>query len=283
VLGASWDLEHVIAERGVRHVVVTFSTAPHHVLLGIVNRCDQLGVTVSLVPRLFEKVTERLTVEHLGGLPLLTIDRADPKGWQFSVKYAIDRIVALLSLTLLLPVLAGAAVAVLISMGRPIFFRQWRVGLDGRVFEIVKFRSMRPPLAASGSAEGDNGAESEREEDRLTRVGSFLRKTSIDELPQLFNVLRGEMSIIGPRPERPELAEIFEQYVHRYGDRHRVKSGISGWAQVHGIGRGHDRFSDTSLGDRVEWDNYYIENWSLWLDFKIVLMTVAAVLRFRQP
>jgi lipopolysaccharide/colanic/teichoic acid biosynthesis glycosyltransferase len=136
---------------------------------------------------------------------------------------------------------------------------------------------MRPPDPEAGAAE-----DSEDDLSRVTPVGAFLRRTSIDELPQLVNVLRGDMSFVGPRPERPELVEVFEQDVYRYDDRLRVKSGITGWAQVHGLGRGPDRFNLTSLSDRVEWDNYYIENWSPWLDVKIMLLTAGAVLRFRQ-
>jgi exopolysaccharide biosynthesis polyprenyl glycosylphosphotransferase len=278
VLGASWDLERTVEEHGVRHVIVTFSTAPHQVLLGIVDRCDRLGVSVSLVPRLYEKVTSRLAVEHLGGLPLLTMERVDPKGWQFELKYALDRLAAAFGLLVASPLIAAGAIAIRLSLGRPVLFRQRRVGLDGKTFELVKFRTMRP--AAAGAGVNLDAPSDER--DRLTRVGSFVRAASIDELPQLWNVLKGDMSLIGPRPERPEYCEIFEDYVYRYGDRHRVKSGISGWAQVHGIGRGEARFSPEALRDRVEWDNYYIENWSLWLDFKILLMTVAAVFSFRQ-
>jgi lipopolysaccharide/colanic/teichoic acid biosynthesis glycosyltransferase len=156
-----------------------------------------------------------------------------------------------------------------------VFFRQRRVGRDGRVFDLRKFRSMaaprgddpgfRPSLgSAPGGVEGD---------DRRTRLGRLLRRTSLDELPQLINVVRGEMSLVGPRPERPEFVELFQSDIRRYGDRHRVKSGITGWAQVHGL-RGQ-----TSLADRVEWDNYYIEHWSLGLDLRILVLTVLAVLR----
>jgi len=275
VLGASWDLERLIEQHGVEHVVVTFSTAPNEVLLREVERCEELGVSVSLVPRLFERVTERLHVEHIGGLPLLSVRRPDPKGWQFAIKYTLDRIVAALLLLLALPVLLLLALGTLVSVGRPIFFRQPRLGVDGREFEMLKFRSMRtateqlvvpdlPPDTAPGGVEGD---------DRRTAFGTFLRRTSLDELPQLLNVLKGDMSLIGPRPERPDFARAFEQDVYRYADRHRVKSGITGWAQVHGL-RGK-----TSLSDRVEWDNFYIENWSLWLDVKILLMTLWAVTR----
>ena len=278
VLGASWDLSEVIRRHGIEHVVITFSTAPHHVLLRIVRECEAHGVAVASVPRLFEKIPCEIRIEHLGALPFVSTYPSDPRGWQFRVKYAVDRILAALALLALLPLLGVIALAVRMSVGRPILFRQVRVGRDGRRFEMLKFRSMKPaePDARpadrfeppSGSAPG--GVEGV---DRRTRVGAFLRRTSLDELPQLVNVLRGEMSIVGPRPERPEFVELFERDVYRYTERHRVKSGITGWAQVHGL-RGK-----TSLADRVEWDNYYIENWSLWLDFKILLLTVLAAAR----
>jgi exopolysaccharide biosynthesis polyprenyl glycosylphosphotransferase len=281
VLGASWDLDRIVDEYGVQEVVVTFSTAPNEVLLRLARRCEQLGVEVVFVPRLFERMTERLAVEHLGGLPLVAAYAPDPKGWQFAVKYTLDRLLAAIALVLLSPLMLGAALAVRLSVGRPLLFRQLRVGRDGRPFEILKYRSMKAddaapsePLPEVSAHQGPGGVEGA---DRRTAVGTFLRCTSIDELPQLLNVLKGEMSLVGPRPERPEFVELFEEHVHRYGDRHRVKSGITGWAQVHGL-RGK-----TSIADRAEWDNYYIENWSLWLDFKILLLTVVAVLRcFKQ-
>jgi lipopolysaccharide/colanic/teichoic acid biosynthesis glycosyltransferase len=178
-----------------------------------------------------------------------------------------------------LPVTAAAGVGILLTLGRPVFFRQVRVGRDGRTFEMLKFRTMRPapstgdielnaldlpPDTAPGGVEGD---------DRRTKLGAALRRCAIDELPQLINVLKGEMSLVGPRPERPEFVGLFEQSVYRYAERHRVKSGVTGWAQVHGL-RGK-----TSLSDRVEWDNYYIENWSLWLHLKVLLLTFLAVVR----
>ncbi|MGH3023895.1 MAG: sugar transferase [Gaiellaceae bacterium] len=276
VLGASWDLERVVAEHGVRHVVLSFSTAPQSVLLAVMRRCQELGVEVSMVPRFYEKVVGHIGVEYLGGLPLMTAQPTNPRSWQFAIKYAADRLVAGLLLVLVAPVLLFAALGVWATMGRPIFFRQVREGRDGRAFEMLKLRSMRAPGeeeaavadlvpgTAPGGVEGP---------DRRTPLGSFLRRTSVDELPQLWNVLRGDMSLVGPRPERPEYVEVFSEQVYRYGDRHRVKAGITGWAQVHGL-RGR-----TSLADRVEWDNYYIENWSLWLDVKIVLLTFLAIVR----
>jgi exopolysaccharide biosynthesis polyprenyl glycosylphosphotransferase len=277
VLGASWDLDRVVEEQGIQQVIVAFSTAPDEVVLRLFRRCEELGVPVAFVPRLFEKVNGRLTVDYLGGLPLLAAHPPNPRGAQFAVKYAADRALAASLLLLAAPFMVVAAVAIRITLGRPIFFRQERVGRDGRRFEMLKFRTMRepqwdgaqaglalPPDTAPGGVEG---------EDRRTAFGAFLRRTSIDELPQLLNVLRGDMSLIGPRPERPQFVGLFEESVYRYGDRHRVKSGITGWAQVNGL-RGK-----TSLADRVEWDNYYIENWSLWLDVKIALRTIVAVLR----
>jgi exopolysaccharide biosynthesis polyprenyl glycosylphosphotransferase len=275
VLGASWDLDRVAAQHDVEQVIITFSRAPHEVLLRLVKRCEELGLRVAFVPRLYEKVTSRLTVEHLGGIPLISARPTNPKGIQFTIKYVGDRVVAALFLLLTLPLTVPAAAAILLTLGRPLFFRQVRVGRDGRTFEMLKFRTMRPltvaselidlpPDTAPGGVEGS---------DRRTRLGTILRRTSIDELPQLLNVLKGEMSLIGPRPERPEFVGLFEQSVYRYSDRHRVKSGITGWAQVNGL-RGK-----TSLSDRVEWDNYYIENWSLWLDFKVLLLTFLAVVR----
>jgi exopolysaccharide biosynthesis polyprenyl glycosylphosphotransferase len=274
ILGASWDLERVVREHGVEQVVITFSTAPNDVLLRIVRRCEELGVEVAVVPRLYEKVTTRLEVEHVGGLPLLTARTTDPDGWQFAVKYILDRVLAGLGLLLVLPVLLAAALAVRLSVGAPVLFRQSRVGRDGRQFDILKFRTMREPDAKEPFAlDGDLAPGGVEGFDRRTRVGTFLRKTSIDELPQLINVLRGEMSLVGPRPERPEYSSEFTQRVYRYGDRLRVKSGITGWAQISGL-RGK-----TSISDRAEWDNHYIENFSLWLDLKILLLTFVTLFR----
>jgi exopolysaccharide biosynthesis polyprenyl glycosylphosphotransferase len=273
VLGASWDLEKVIQERGVQQVIVTFSTAPHAVLLGLIRRCRELGVEVAVIPRLFEEVSKRIEVEHLGGIPLLRAATVDPKGWQFGVKYAIDRLVAVIAIVLASPLLLALALAVRLSSPGPIFYRQRRVGLDGREFDMFKFRSMRlaetPEDFVPGEGLAPGGIEGT---DRRTTIGRIMRRLSLDELPQLLNILRGDMSLVGPRPERPQYARTFEEDIYRYGDRHRVKSGLTGWAQVQGL-RGQ-----TSLTDRVEWDNYYIENWSLLLDLRIVLMTVPALL-----
>ena len=274
VLGGPTDLERVAQEVGAEHVIIAFTNASDSQLIPLVRSCERLGLDISLVPRLFESVNDRIALEHLGGLPLLVLRAVDPKGWQFAVKHALDRLGAALMLVVLAPVLVVTAIAVKLSSPGPVLYRQRRVGRDGQVFDMLKFRSMREPTGkldfqpdpgrAPGGIEG---------EDRRTGVGRFLRRAALDELPQLFNVLRGDMSLIGPRPERPEFVDAFGVDVYRYMDRQRVKSGVTGWAQVNGF-RGQ-----TSLADRVEWDNYYVDNWSLWLDVKILVLTVAAVLR----
>ena len=265
------------------HVIISFSRLDHNVEGALIRRCQELDIPVSLVPRLFEGVPDHTSLERIGGLPLVSLNAVDPRGFAFRVKYTVDRLVATVAIVLLSPVLALAALGTRLTLGRPILFRQERVGLDGREFPMLKFRTMHGTPDERGEADADWAARElgEREEgeaqpasaQHTSRFGSVLRATSIDELPQLFNVAKGEMSLVGPRPERRSYVELFERSIRRYDDRHRVKSGITGWAQVQGL-RGR-----TSLKDRVEWDNYYIENWSLWLDLKILMLTPIAALR----
>jgi exopolysaccharide biosynthesis polyprenyl glycosylphosphotransferase len=278
VLGGPDELSEAIRQTGARRLILAFSSEPDHVLVEKVRECEKLGVEVSLVPRMFEALNDRAVLDHLGGLPLISLRPTDPHGWQFAVKHAADRGIALISLVALAPAMGAIALAVRLSSPGPALFRQRRVGRDGRVFDVLKFRTMRQPdpgleddfIPPEGCAPG--GIEGV---DRTTPLGRLLRGTSFDEVPQLINVLRGEMSIVGPRPERPQFAALFGAEVNGYDDRLRVKSGITGWAQVHGL-RGQ-----TSIADRVEWDNYYIRNWSLGLDCKIMMLTVAEVLRLR--
>jgi lipopolysaccharide/colanic/teichoic acid biosynthesis glycosyltransferase len=188
---------------------------------------------------------------------------------------------------MLSPLLIAMAVAVKLSSPGEIFFRQKRVGRDGHEFTMLKFRTMRGSPAKDGEADagwasqighsgnGNGSGAFSSPNNRITGVGRLLRASSLDELPQLINVLRGDMSLVGPRPERVSYVRDFGRVVQRYNDRHRVKSGLTGWAQVNGF-RGQ-----TSIVDRVEWDNWYIQNWSLRLDLRIIAMTIAEVLRFR--
>jgi len=277
VLGAPADVAAVVAAHRVGHVIVAFSRTSDEELVGLARACRRLGVEFSVVPRLFEEVTERVTVQHLGGLPLLQAEQLDPAGWRFGVKYAADRVLALVALVLLSPVLLVVAVAVKLSSRGDVFFRQRRVGRDRREFMMLKFRTMTGDPERDGEADAswaaaesvDLPAHAARRQ--VTAVGRRLRALGLDELPQLINVVRGEMSLVGPRPERVSYVERFEGEIRRYDDRHRVKSGITGWAQVNGF-RG-----ETSLADRIEYDNFYIENWGLRLDLRILLLTPAAV------
>jgi exopolysaccharide biosynthesis polyprenyl glycosylphosphotransferase len=282
MLGSQHDLEEVVREHGIEHAIVSFSNAPHADQLAISRALHRMRISVSIIPRLFEGVPDKISLERVGGLPLVTIYPSNPRNWRMSVKYALDRVFAFCAIVLVSPFLLFAAVGTALTMGSPILFSQRRVGLDDREFDMLKFRTMRTggteddekgsSIADRAVEEGlgPGGAEGEH---RVTRFGSLLRRTNVDELPQLFNVLRGEMSVVGPRPERPAFVEQFKDRVSRYQDRHQVRAGITGWAQVHGL-RGN-----TSIDDRVEWDNYYIENWSPWLDIKIILLTFLTVFK----
>jgi exopolysaccharide biosynthesis polyprenyl glycosylphosphotransferase len=282
VLGTAEDIEQTVLRTGVKRLIVAFSSVADERVSRLIQQCQELGVEVSVIPRMFDTINSRAGYDTVGGLPLLSFSAVDPRGVQFALKHALDCVLALALLVVLAPVIACAALAVRLTSPGPMLFEQRRVGRDGKVFSLYKFRSMYDEpdpstlhvddvsaleflLAGDTAPGGVEGA------DRRTPVGRFLRRTSLDELPQLFNVLRGEMSLVGPRPERPEFVELFRQDIVRYGDRHRVKSGITGWAQVHGL-RGQ-----TSLAERVEWDNYYIANWSLGLDFKILALTLLAL------
>jgi exopolysaccharide biosynthesis polyprenyl glycosylphosphotransferase len=286
VLGTLEELDRIVERTHVERLIVAFSSVADARVSRLIQHCQELGIEVSVVPRMFDTMNQRAGYETVGGLPLLSFSMVDPKGWQFAIKYALDRAIAAVSLILLAPPLALVALTVRLGSPGPVLFRQRRVGRDGKVFDLYKFRTMRIDCSpADVNADGDDvGVLSARlpvdtapggveGDDRRTVLGRLLRRSSVDELPQLFNVLRGEMSIIGPRPERPEFVELFDRDVARYGDRHRVKSGITGWAQVHGL-RGR-----TSLAERVEWDNYYIAHWSLGLDLKILVLTLVALFR----
>ena len=275
MLGSLAEFDAIVDETGARHTLFAFQIEPDVILRRLVHRCLERGLTMAVVPRLFDDATNRMVLQHVGGIPVFELRQVDPKGWQFAIKHGFDRLVAATVLILLSPVIAATALAVRLSSPGPVLFRQPRVGRDGQSFDVLKFRSMRPAPAGADLPKlaGDEapGAQVGEGEDRRTPVGRFIRAWSLDELPQLVNVLRGQMSLVGPRPERPELVLEFAERVRRYSERHRVRSGITGWSQVNGLGPG------TSLADRAEYDNWYIQNWSLWLDFKILLMTIPTV------
>jgi exopolysaccharide biosynthesis polyprenyl glycosylphosphotransferase len=275
VLGAPDELAAVARGTRATHVILAFSVTADQSFVPLLRQVKDAGVDVTLVPRMFENMNDRVTFESIGGIPVLGLRATDPLGWRFLIKHAFDRVVAAMLLVLLAPLMLALALAVRLSSPGSVLFAQYRVGRDGQPFKLLKFRSMQGSAPETSrfvppEGRGPGGVEGV---DRRTAVGRFMRRRSLDELPQLINVLKGEMSLVGPRPERVEFVEAFRRDVERYGDRHRVRAGITGWAQVHGL-RGQ-----TSIADRAEWDNFYIENWSLKLDLRILAMTLVAVLR----
>jgi lipopolysaccharide/colanic/teichoic acid biosynthesis glycosyltransferase len=246
----------------------------------IIEACRAAGIDASVGTPSQIGLGRTRPVERLEGLALLHLDRLGPQRWQLALKYAVDRVVAASLLLAALPLMLIIGALVLIDSGRPMFFRQVRVGKDGQEFDVLKFRTMHsaPPEETAQQLESARSKTVELDlapggrGSAVTRIGSFLRRSSLDELPQLLNVARGEMSLIGPRPERPEFVNLFEEHVESYGDRHRVKPGITGWAQVNGL-RGQ-----TSLRERIAYDNDYIQYWSPWLDVKIACLTLPAML-----
>jgi exopolysaccharide biosynthesis polyprenyl glycosylphosphotransferase len=274
ILGAPEQFAQIAEETGAEQVILTFTSSPDSVLIPLIRACENRGIRVTLVPRMFESVNLRVSVEDIGPLPLFNLAWVDPKGWQFMIKHVLDRVLSAILLIALSPLLAVIALAVKLSSPGPILYHQRRIGRDGQRFGMLKFRSMRvdePPKATEAAAGADIAPGGVEGVDRRTPVGRFIRKYSLDELPQLVNVLFGQMSLIGPRPERPDYVELFDESVRRYSDRHRVKSGITGLAQVSGL-RGN-----TSLAERVELDNFYIQNWSMGLDLRIFLRTFGSL------
>jgi len=268
ILGGTDALYHVLTDHDVNNVVVAFGSMRESALVDVIRTCDRLDTEIFMVPRLFELHHVSEDMDSVWGMPLVRLRRAARRSRGWRVKRAFDILVSSLALVVLSPIMLIAAIAVLLEGGPGIIFRQERVGVDGRRFQVMKFRSLKPVDDTEAQTNW-----SIAHDDRLGPVGRFLRTSSIDELPQLINILKGEMSLVGPRPERPHFVDQFCEAYPRYVARHRVPSGLTGWAQIHGL-RG-----DTSIADRARFDNYYIENWSLWLDVKIMLRTVGSVIR----
>ncbi len=268
LLGGTESLASVIVEFGVHDVIVAFGSAPESEMVDVIRTCDRLDTEIFFVPRLFELSNASREMDQVWGLPLVRLRRAAFRSPSWRVKRVVDVVLAGAALVALAPVMAVIALAVRLEGGPGIFFSQERVGLDGRPFRVWKFRSLKPASEDESATQWNIAHDS-----RLGPVGRILRKTSLDELPQLWNILRGDMSVVGPRPERPHFASRFAASFPRYDHRHRVPVGLTGWAQVHGL-RG-----DTSIEDRARFDNYYIENWSLWTDAKIVVRTIGQVVK----
>ena len=275
VLGTVADLPEVIRRYSVATVFLAFPAVSDERLLEAVRASERADCEIYVVPRLFELGGGAgPSVDHVWGVPCLRIRRAHRHpSWLF--KRAFDVVFAGLALVLLSPVLALIALAVRFEVGSPVLFRQPRLTTDGRVFTIVKFRTLRPAEPVAVAAPGDPDRVAPADPRRMGPVGRFLRRSSGDELPQLWNVLRGDMSIVGPRPEQPTLARRLS-YTHRHYDaRLRVPAGVTGLAQVHDLRGG------TSIDERIRFDNLYADTWSPWQDVKVVLRTVGSVVGMR--
>jgi exopolysaccharide biosynthesis polyprenyl glycosylphosphotransferase len=272
LLGEVRNVERVVGDFEVKRVLVAFGEMRDQELVTILRASERVPAEIHVVPRFFELsgVPQGAPVDDVAGIPLFHLRRPALRPGARVQKRAFDVLVASALFLLSLPVFAVIALAVRLSSEGPVLFRQKRVGLNGNLFEIIKFRTMYV------NEESDTAWIAERDHERVTPIGHILRAASLDELPQLINVIRGEMSLVGPRPERPHYTGRFAETVSRYDDRHRVVGGITGWAQINGRSRGLD-----SVPERARLDNYYIENWSLWGDLVIVARTVAVLFRGR--
>jgi exopolysaccharide biosynthesis polyprenyl glycosylphosphotransferase len=248
-------------------VIVALPYSEHERLLEVLRQTDGLRVEIRFVPDLFGLMTTKTEVHDLDGIPLIGLKPFPLDPWGRLLKRLMDMILSAVFLVAFSPLVAIISAAILLESRDGVFYKQERVGRDGRRFTMYKFRSMKADAEKDGPVWGKGV-----DDPRSTHVGRILRRTGLDEIPQLYNVLRGEMSLIGPRPERPCFVSEFANSIPGYLDRHRVKSGLTGWAQVNGL-RG-----DTSVEARTEHDIYYVENWSLGLDFRIMLMTIKYIL-----
>lgn len=263
-IGKIEEFEELTGKYHIDEVVVALPYEKYHYMKEIISICDKEGIRIRIVPGYYEYLQVSTRVEDLDGMPILNI-REVPLDLMVNklVKRSFDIFFSSMALILFSPIMLTVAIGVKLSSPGPVLFRQERVGVNNRKFMMLKFRSMRLQ-----NNEEEKSQWTTADDPRKTRFGSFIRKTSLDELPQLFNVLKGDMSIVGPRPERPYWVDKFKEEIPEYMLRHYIKSGITGWAQVNGW-RG-----DTSIEERIKCDNYYIYNWSLWLDIKIIIMTV---------
>lgn len=261
IIGGYADLKSILHGQRVDQVIIALSRHEFERFEKVAAELSDEVVNVKIVPDLLHGFSLRSSVESLDGIPVIGLQETALFGWAALAKRSFDFVASAGLLMLLSPIMGAIAIALMMTSGRPILYRQARMGHDGRVFDMLKFRSMRRDAEAVGPGWTTRG------DPRRTRIGRWLRSRNLDELPQLINVLRGDMSLVGPRPERPTYIEAFRREIPGYMLRHKVRAGMTGWAQVHGW-RG-----DTSIHERVEHDLYYIQKWSFWLDLRILFMT----------
>jgi len=270
VLGTVSDLAEILDRVEVQEIIIALPEGTdRYDIARIVSMCQRGSIAIKIYPDLFEFVTTGITIDDLGGIPLLNVRDIQLRGWRLSLKRGIDILGALVGLVILSPLMMLFAFLIRLESPGPVFYCQERMGLDGRAFQVIKYRSMRQ------DAEKNGPGWTTKDDPRRTKLGAWLRSKNIDELPQLINVLLGEMSLVGPRPERPIYVQKFRQSIPRYMERHREKAGMAGWAQVNGL-RG-----DSSIAERTKYDLWYVENWSIWLDIRIIARAVWQTLFYK--
>jgi Undecaprenyl-phosphate glucose phosphotransferase len=262
VLGCAEDLPQLIDQHQIDEVIIALPEASHGEILDLISKCSKADLSIKVFPDVFQIIANQVSIDDLGGLPLLSIRDVRLRGWRVTVKRLMDVTLSGIGLVIASPLMFVIAIAIKLESPGAVFYAQERMGLDARPFWMLKFRSMRQDAEANGPGW------TRPNDPRRTRLGGLLRKSNFDELPQLINVLLGDMSLIGPRPERPVYVEQFRRTIPRYMERHKEKAGMTGWAQVNGL-RG-----DTSIAERTKYDLWYIENWSLLLDLKILIRQV---------
>jgi putative colanic acid biosynthesis UDP-glucose lipid carrier transferase len=266
-LGAIEDVQEYVAHSGHRQVWLALSGQEHHRFREISSKLSELTVDVRYIPDLFDFRLLNASISHVAGLPIVNISHSPMYGFNSWLKSVEDKTVALAALFILSPLIVSVALAIKLSSKGPVIFRQRRHGWHGETFEVYKFRTMHVHQENPGQI-----TQAQKNDERISPLGRFLRRTSLDELPQLLNVLQGRMSVVGPRPHAVEHNVQYQSLIDNYAWRHKVKPGITGWAQINGFRGETAQVQD--MERRVEYDLYYIEHWSLWLDFKIICLTL---------
>lgn len=267
VVGTAAHLAQVIDEYEADEVIIALpEDTSHHDILWLISECERGRVTIRVYPDLFQIMAGPVGIGEMGGIPILTVRDIALTGWRRVAKRLMDIVGAAAGMVVLSPLMLLIGILIKLESPGSVFFVQERMGLDAKPFPILKFRSMRADAEKRGTWTTEN-------DPRRTKVGAFLRKTNLDELPQLMNIFLGDMSLVGPRPEQPFYVEQFRRSIPRYMDRHREKAGLTGWAQINGYRQ------DTSITERTKYDLWYIENWSLLLDIKIIIRTLLQFFR----
>lgn len=270
-LGTTANLAEIVKQHPIDEIILTETNMKKTDMLNLIQLCGDNNIVFKYIPDVLGLVTKNMSAGLIGTMPVMELLPIPLDGWGRISKRFLDIVIAVIAIIFASPFILFAVAGTVLTSPGPIIYRQKRVGRDGKAFDFYKFRSMYYDKCDLTTA-GSKWTTKADEKNRITPFGLFLRKTNIDEIPQFFNVLRGDMSFVGPRPELPKFVEQFQKEIPDYSRRHRVKSGITGWAQVNGLK------GDTSIKERVKYDIFYIENWSLWLDFVILVKTIKLII-----